>query len=99
MMREPKRIGLFGGSFDPVHNGHVMLADAALDELSLDTLYLIPAAQSPFKPDNRPVGGEARVKLLRLAFDGRENCEVDDQELDRGTASYTMDTVREYAAR
>lgn len=99
MMREPKRIGLFGGSFDPVHNGHVMLADAALDELSLDTLYLIPAAQSPFKPDNRPVGGEARVKLLRLAFDGRENCEVDEQELCRGNASYTIDTVRDYAAR
>ncbi len=99
MMTAAKRIGLFGGSFDPVHNGHVMLADAALDELSLDTLYLIPAAQSPFKPDDKPVGNGARVELLRLAFAGRENCEVDEQELQRGDVSYTIDTVRDYAAR
>ena len=95
----PKRIGIFGGSFDPVHNGHVMLADAALDELSLHVLHLIPAAQSPFKPDDKPVGGGARVKLLRLAFAERENCEVDEQELHRGDASYTIDTVRDYSVR
>ena len=99
MMREPKRIGLFGGSFDPVHNGHVMLADAALDELSLDMLHLIPAAQSPFKPEDKPVGNSARVELLRLAFAGRENCKVDEQELQRGGTSYTIDTVRDYAGR
>ena len=94
-----KRIGLFGGSFDPVHNGHVMLADAALDELSLDTLYLIPAAQSPFKPDDKPADNASRVELLRLAFAGCENCEVDEQELQRGGTSYTIDTVRDYATR
>jgi nicotinate-nucleotide adenylyltransferase len=95
----PKRIGIFGGSFDPVHNGHVMLANAALDELSLDVLYLIPTAQSPFKPDDKPVGGGARVKLLLLAFAGRENCEVNEQELQRGGISYTIDTVRDYTVR
>jgi nicotinate-nucleotide adenylyltransferase len=99
MMRVQTRIGLFGGSFDPAHNGHVMLADAALAELALDVLYLIPAAQSPFKPDDKPVGGGARVKLLRLAFAGRENCKVDERELQRGGISYTIETVRDYAVR
>ncbi len=99
MIKAAKRIGLFGGSFDPVHNGHVMLADAALDELSLEMLYLIPAAQSPFKPDDKPADNASRVQLLRLAFAGRENCEVDEQELQRGDVSYTIDTVRDYAAR
>jgi len=99
MMSTPKRIGLFGGSFDPVHNGHVMLADAALNELSLDVLYLIPAAQSPFKPDDKPADNGARVELLRVAFAGRENCEVDEQELQRGGTSYTIDTVCDYVTR
>ena len=49
-----QRIGLFGGSFDPVHLGHVMMARAALEELRLDRLYIIPVAQSPFKPDQQP---------------------------------------------
>lgn len=99
MIKVAKRIGLFGGSFDPVHNGHVMLADTALDELLLDVLYLIPAAQSPFKPDDKPAGNGARVELLRLAFAGREDCEVDEQELQRGGTSYTIDTVRDYSTR
>ena len=99
MIKVAKRIGLFGGSFDPVHNGHVMLADTALDELLLDLLYLIPAAQSPFKPDDKPADNASRVELLRLAFAGSENCEVDEQELQRGGTSYTIDTVRDYAAR
>ena len=99
MMRVQTRIGLFGGSFDPVHNGHVMLADAALAELALDVLYLIPAAQSPFKPDDKPADNASRVQLLRLAFAGRENCEVDEQELQRGGTSYTIDTVCDYVTR
>ena len=92
-----QRIGLFGGSFDPVHLGHVMMARAALEELRLDRLYIIPAAQSPFKPDQPPAPADARVQLLRLAFDGQTNCEIDTQELEREGASFTIDTVRGYA--
>jgi len=99
MMMTAQRIGLFGGSFDPVHNGHVMLADTALKELSLDRLYLIPAAQSPFKPDEIPAGNGARVELLELAFGGRDNYGIDEQELKRGGTSYTIDTVRDHALR
>jgi len=92
-------IGIFGGTFDPVHNGHVMIAEAALSELSLDQLFLIPAAQSPFKPNDPPAGNGARMELLRRVFGGREDCVVDEQELQRGGTSHTIQTVRDYAAR
>ena len=94
-----QRIGLFGGSFDPVHLGHVMVARAALEELHLDRLYIVPAAQSPFKPDQQPAAADARVQLLRLAFDGQANCEIDTQEVERDGVSYTIDTARACADR
>ncbi len=93
------KIGLFGGSFDPVHLGHVLVAQAAIEELGLDRLFFIPAAQSPFKPENKPAPNAVRLKLLRLALAGKTNCEVDDQEIRRGGISYTVDTLRDYAAR
>jgi len=92
-------LGIFGGTFDPVHNGHLMLADAALSELQLDRLYLVPAAQSPFKPEDTPTGNGARLELLQLAFADHDRCEIDPQELQRGGTSYTIDTLREYTAR
>lgn len=76
-----------------------MMARAALEELRLDRLYIIPAAQSPFKPDQPPAPADARVQLLRLAFDGQTNCEIDTQELEREGVSFTIDTVRGYAER
>ena len=91
------RIGLFGGSFDPVHLGHLLVAQAAAEELGLERLYFIPAAQSPFKPENQPAPGTERLRLLRLALAGRTACEVDDQEIKRGGVSYTIDTLRDYA--
>jgi nicotinate-nucleotide adenylyltransferase len=93
------KLGLFGGSFDPVHLGHLLVARAALEELSLDRLCFIPAAQSPFKPEHRPAPGPVRARLLRLALAGWTRCEVDEQELHRGGVSYTIDTVRDYARR
>lgn len=94
-----QRIGLFGGSFDPVHLGHLLVARAAIEELRLDRLFLIPAAQSPFKPDQHPAPAHLRVQMLRLAFAGRSDCEVDEQEIRRGGTSYTIETVRDYARR
>ena len=88
-------LGIFGGTFDPVHNGHLMLADAALSELQLARLYLVPAAQSPFKPEDTPTGNGARLELLQLAFADHDRCEIDPQELQRGGTSYTIDTLRE----
>jgi nicotinate-nucleotide adenylyltransferase len=93
------KIGLFGGSFDPVHLGHLLIAQAVREELGLDRLFFIPAAQSPFKPDGKSASGSDRLRLLRLALAGKPWCEIDEQELHRGGVSYTVDTVRDYARR
>jgi nicotinate-nucleotide adenylyltransferase len=92
-------IGLFGGSFDPVHLGHLLVAQAAREELSLTRLYFIPAAKSPFKPERAPTPAPQRLRLLRLALAARTWCEIDDQEIRRGGLSYTIDTVRDYSRR
>lgn len=94
-----ERLGLFGGSFDPVHLGHLLVAQAAKEELDLTKLFFIPAAQSPFKPGRSPAPGDVRLRLLRLALAGKPWCELDDQELTRGGVSYTIDTVRDYCHR
>jgi nicotinate-nucleotide adenylyltransferase len=94
-----KRIGLFGGSFDPVHNGHLLVAMAGFEELGLERVFFIPAAQSPFKPESRPAPAEMRLRLLRLALSGKTNCDVDEQEINRGGASYTIDTAQHYRQR
>ena|SRR5437899_3187042 len=93
------KLGLFGGSFDPVHLGHLLVAQSALEELELDRLFFIPAAQSPFKPDRQPTPAKERTRLLRLALAGNTKCEIDDQEIRRGGISYTIDTVRDYLKR
>src|SRR5512135_2048148 len=92
-------IGLFGGSFDPVHLGHLLVAQAAREELELSRLVFIPAAQSPFKPENRPMPAAERLRLLRLALAGETACDIDEQEIRRGGISYSVDTVRDYARR
>jgi nicotinate-nucleotide adenylyltransferase len=94
-----ERIGLFGGSFDPMHLGHLLVAQAAREELELTRLFFIPAAQSPFKPESQPAPESERLRLLRLGLAGQAWCEVDDQEIRRGGISYTVETVREYVRR
>lgn len=94
-----KRIGLFGGSFDPVHLGHLLVAQAAREELELAQLFFIVASRSPFKPEQIPAPAAERLRLLRLALAGRAWIELDDQEIHRSGISYTIDTVRSYAAR
>jgi nicotinate-nucleotide adenylyltransferase len=93
------KLGLFGGSFDPVHLGHLLVAQAAYEELKLDRLFFIPASQSPLKPERKLTPSLERMRLLRLALAGKSWCEIDDQEIKRGGISYTIDTVRDYARR
>jgi nicotinate-nucleotide adenylyltransferase len=94
-----ERIGLFGGSFDPVHLGHLLVAQAAREELKLDRIFFIPAAQSPFKTDAKSTPPAERLKMLRIALVGNSHSEVDEQEIKRGGVSYTIETVRDYAQR
>ncbi len=93
------KLGLYGGSFDPVHLGHLLVARAAREELELSRLFFIPAAQSPFKPGHELAAAKERLRLLRLALAGETDCEIDGQELQRGGVSYTIETVRDYARR
>ena len=94
-----QRLGLFGGSFDPVHLAHLLVAQAAREELSLTRLFFILAAQSPFKPEREPTPAAERLRLLRLALAGKDWCEIDEQEIWRGGTSYTIDTARDYTRR
>ena len=89
------RIGVFGGSFDPVHLGHLWIAEAAMEALGLTQLRWVPAAQSPLKP-NGPIASESqRVTMLQLALAGLDGHQIDERELRRGEVSYTLDTIRE----
>jgi nicotinate-nucleotide adenylyltransferase len=93
------RLGLYGGSFDPLHRGHLLVAQAALEELALDRLFFIPAAQSPFKPGSRPAPDAARLRMLRRSLAGQSRTEVHPDELTRGGVSYSIDTVNAFRAR
>ena len=96
--RQP-RLGLYGGSFDPLHRGHLLVAQAALEELALDRLFFIPAAQSPFKPGSRPAPDAARLRMLRRSLAGQSRTEVHCDELTRGGVSYSINTVNAFRAR
>jgi nicotinate-nucleotide adenylyltransferase len=88
------RLGIFGGSFDPVHLGHLLLARDAVEELGLERLILIPAAVNPHRMDAAPrAPGWARWEMLRLATLGESSLEVDPLELEREGPSYSIDTV------
>ena len=94
-----ENIGLYGGSFNPVHLGHLLVAQAAREELGLHRLFFIPAAQSPFKPESKPALPTQRLRLLRIALAGHPECAIDDQEIRRGGVSYFIETVRDYSRR
>jgi nicotinate-nucleotide adenylyltransferase len=94
-----QRFGLFGGAFNPIHLGHLLVAQAAMEELELDRLFFIPACQSPFKQGIQTAPAELRLQWLRLALAGKTNYIVDDQEIRRGGVSYTIETVRDYAKK
>lgn len=88
-----KRTGIFGGSFDPVHSGHVRYANFICDKFDLDELIIIPAKLSPFKKTNS-VSDNDRLNMCRLVFTDKRMT-VSDTEIRRGGVSYTVDTVRE----
>jgi nicotinate-nucleotide adenylyltransferase len=87
------RIGLFGGSFDPVHYGHLLLAEFCREHCQLDQVLFMPAATSPHKSDQQPADARARIEMLRLAIGGHPSFEVSELEIDRGGVSYTVDTL------
>src|ERR1700733_6620608 len=89
------RLGLYGGTFDPVHLGHLILAHDALEQLKLDAVLFIPARQSPFKPGKTGANEKQRLAMLKLALKGREKFWLSRCELDRPAPSYAIDTTAE----
>ena len=83
-----------GGSFDPVHLGHVDLALASLHQAELDRIVLVPAGKQPFKLDKKPASGEDRMEMLRIAFSDHPEVSVSSFEIDRTQVSYTYMTLR-----
>lgn len=88
------RIGLFGGSFDPFHLGHFLIARTALEDQGLQKIAFLPCAQSPLKRVRPVAGDQARLAMLKKGLKGHEWAEVSDWEIQQGGVSYTVDTVR-----
>jgi nicotinate-nucleotide adenylyltransferase len=93
------KIGFLGGSFDPVHFGHLMAAQDAFEQCQLDRLILVPAAQAPLKPNDVQSSAEDRLAMLRASIEWDRRFEISDLELRRGGVSYTIDSARYFRAQ
>jgi len=93
----PQRVGMFGGAFDPPHRAHRTLARAAVQQLALDRLYVLPTGQAWHK-DRDLTPAEDRLAMARLAFSDLPAVQVDDRELRRSGPTYSIDTLRELRA-
>ena len=91
------RLGIFGGTFDPPHVGHLLAASDVFEHLALDRLVFVPAAVQPLKATRTTASGEHRLAMVRLTTGNDIRLGVDSVELDREGLSYTVDTLREFA--
>jgi nicotinate-nucleotide adenylyltransferase len=92
-------IGLFGGSFDPVHHGHLIVGQVAKEKLGLDVLRFVPAREQPFKRGRHRTSPEHRAAMLSLGLRGGPGLEVETAELSRPSPSYTVHTLQELRQR
>lgn len=92
-----RRIGLFGGSFDPIHMGHLIIASEALQQLSLDEVFFLPAGRPPHKPDQQLAADRDRVAMIDLAIAGRPAFSLSDIDLGQDRPSYSAELVERMA--
>lgn len=95
----PLKIALFGGTFDPIHHGHLILARDCIELLGLDRIVFIPNTISPHKEATVSAPGLARLEMIQAAIQGEPGFYVDDLELRRGGPSFAIETVEEYQRR
>ena len=89
------RVAMLGGTFNPVHYGHMRVAEEAREALSLDMVIFVPTFITPHKADEQAIPGEVRLEMVQLAISGNPYFNASDVEIKRGGMSYTIDTVRE----
>lgn len=94
-----KRIGVFGGTFNPIHNGHLIIAEAAIKSLKLDKIIFVPSYLPPHKKTSDIIEAEDRLNMVKLATRHNEDFEVSDLEIKRKGTSYTVDTIKELKSR
>lgn len=88
------RVGIFGGTFDPIHNGHLRAAEEVGESFSLEKIYFVPVFIPPHKKDQKISGVEDRLNMVRLAIKGNSFFKLSDIEVKRGGISYSMDTIK-----
>jgi nicotinate-nucleotide adenylyltransferase len=89
------RIGIFGGSFDPIHHGHLILAENCREQAKLDQVWFMPCAMSPHKTDGANSTARQRIEMIELALSGHEAFVLSKLEIERGDVSFTVDTLAE----
>lgn len=99
MGRQLKKIGIFGGSFDPPHTGHLIIAELARRALGLDVVFFVPAYRPPHKAGRHPATARDRLRMTKLSVRGNKKLRVSDIEVRRRGVSYTVDTVKAFRRR
>ncbi|QIL46382.1 nicotinate-nucleotide adenylyltransferase [Vagococcus coleopterorum] len=94
-LNKRKRVGILGGSFNPIHYGHLVMADQVKHELALDECYLMPTYTPPHIDKKTTLSSDLRLDMLELAVAGQDSLKIETCELDRGGVSYTYDTMAE----
>ncbi|HEY8834689.1 MAG TPA: nicotinate-nucleotide adenylyltransferase [Chthoniobacterales bacterium] len=94
-----RRVGIFGGTFDPIHHAHLILARDALQQLELESVIFIPAAISPHKLGQTAAAPEVRLEMVRAAIEGEPRFCLDAMELERPAPSYTVETMEAWKMR
>ena len=89
------RLGIFGGSFDPIHYGHLLLAECCREQAGLDQVLFVPALIPPHKQQQQRAAAAQRVEMLKLAVGGQTEFVISTKEIERGGVSYTVETLAE----
>ncbi len=92
-VKHSMRLGIFGGTFDPIHYGHLLLAESCREQCRLDAIWFMPASVPPHKQGRTVSDAETRIELLQLAIGGHEAFSVSRLEIDRGGVSFTVETL------